>query len=246
MDSLKPNDVPYIIDGRIRELVKKRLEENGGNPKEAFKEPLWCDRKKSIKINSVRLLTGLSSVEPVKWNENGQPIGFVKPGNNHHIAIYRDPNGQLVEHVCTFWHAVDRKKLGIPVIIKDPEKIWNQIISEKKPLPQAFMEKLPPDDLKFEVSLQQNEMFILGMQPEEVTAALDQSDKESLCKHLYRVQKIGSLYYVLRHHLETQIDDSIQAMEAGRFFRIRSLKAWENATPFKVYLNYLGEIRPDI
>ncbi|MBW6498880.1 MAG: type II CRISPR RNA-guided endonuclease Cas9 [Bacteroidales bacterium] len=244
VEGLKPNDVPYIIDGRIRQLVKERLDDHGGNPKEAFKEPLWYDKEKSIKINSIRLLTGLSSVEPVKWDDKGQPIGFVKPGNNHHIAIYRDITGQLIEHVCTFWHAVERKKFGLPVIIKNPEVVWSKILSKEEPLPESFLGKLPTDGLKFEVSLQQNEMFIIGMQPEEINSALLNNEKEKVSKNLFRVQKLGSFYYVFRHHLETQIDDSAKAMEAKKFYRIRSFKAWENANPFKVFLNYLGEIKP--
>ena len=241
---LKPNDVPYIIDGRIRQLVKERLENHSGNPKEAFKEPLWFDKEKSIKVNSVRMLTGLSSVEPVKWNENGLPIGYVKPGNNHHIAIYRDPNGQLVEHVCTFWHAVERRKFGIPAIIKDPGMVWSQILSKEKALPENFLQKMPDENLTFEVSMQQNEMFIMGLQQEEIDYALINNDKEKISKHLFRVQKLGSCYYVLRHHLETQIDDSAKAMQVGKFYRIRSFKAWESASPFKVYINYLGELKP--
>jgi CRISPR-associated endonuclease Csn1 len=50
VESLKPNDVPYIIDGRIRELVKKRLEENGGNPKEAFRNHYGATEKNPLKL----------------------------------------------------------------------------------------------------------------------------------------------------------------------------------------------------
>ena len=40
-----------------------------GKEKEAFKEPLYLNRNKRIPIRSVRMYTGLSAVEPVKWDK---------------------------------------------------------------------------------------------------------------------------------------------------------------------------------
>ncbi|MCX7611325.1 MAG: type II CRISPR RNA-guided endonuclease Cas9, partial [Ignavibacterium sp.] len=86
IQSLDKEDVNFIVDKKVKELVYQRLEENNFNIKEAFKNPLYFNEEKKIQIRTVRLLTGLSSVVPVKRNNYGNPIGYVKPGNNHHIA----------------------------------------------------------------------------------------------------------------------------------------------------------------
>ncbi|MCF0217369.1 MAG: HNH endonuclease, partial [Fibrobacteraceae bacterium] len=125
--SISFNKVDSIVDTHIKQIVMDRLAEFGNKEKEAFKDleskPIYADKAQKIKINSVRCFTGLSAVAPVKRNEQGEDIGFVKPGNNHHVAIYKDKDGKLQESVVTFWHAVERKKYKLPVIIKEPSLV---------------------------------------------------------------------------------------------------------------------------
>ena len=124
-----------VVDEKIRNILQTRLQKFGGKSKEAFKDvqyeekslKWYEDEKLERPIHSVRCFTGLSAVVPIKKDEYGNEIGFVKPGNNHHIAIYVDKDGNKIEHVCTFWHAVERKKYGIPVIIKDTNDVWDKI-----------------------------------------------------------------------------------------------------------------------
>ncbi|HXD92220.1 MAG TPA: hypothetical protein VNX01_03360 [Bacteroidia bacterium] len=242
LESIKAKDADYILDEKVKELVKARLEKFGNKEKEAFKETLWFNEEKKIPIKTVRMLTGLSSVEPVKKNEAGKEIGFVKPGNNHHIVFYIDENGKKVEHSCTFWHAVERKKYDLPVIIKNPKEVWDKILVQKDNYPQTFLQKLPNDKWFYSESLQQNEMFILGLNPEISQEAIKTNDKKLLNQHLYRVQKIAESNYMFRHHLETQINDSNEAKISLRFQHIRSIGAFEKLNPIKVRVNNLGEI----
>jgi CRISPR-associated endonuclease Csn1 len=234
------------------------LDKFGGKEKEAFKD-VQLEDKTVIKwyedeglerpIKSVRCFTGLSAVVPVKKDENGNDIGFVKPGNNHHIAIYTDQEENRQQHICTFWHAVERKKYGIPVILKDTNEVWDKIQSQPDgTYPESFLEMLPPPNLNLLVSMQQNEMFILGMATDDIKTAIAQNDYKSISDKLYRMQKMsiipssGQLDLVFRHHLETQIVDDSNAKTSKRFLKAQSLGSLFALNPFKVRIDNLGNI----
>jgi hypothetical protein len=246
IESLKAKDCEYIVDGKIKQLVEQRLEEFGNKEKQAFKEPLYFDKEKKKPIKSVRLTTGLSSVEPVKRDENGVVIGFVKPGNNHHLAFYLDENGKKVVHLCTFWHAVERKKYNLPVVIKNPKEVWDKILLNKEEYSQNFLNKLPSDKWTFIESLQQNEMFLLGLSKENLDDAVKNKDYKTLSDFLFRVQKIfyngKQLEIYFRHHLETRLIDSNESRNAKRFYPVRSIGSYEALNPFKVKIDVLGNI----
>ncbi len=249
------NKVDKVIDNKIRKILQKRLDKFGGKAKEAFKEVQFED-KKAIKwyedeglklpIYSVRCFTGLSAVVPVKKDSVGKEIGFVKPGNNHHIAIYLDTEGNTVEHICTFWHAVERKKYGIPVVIHDSNKVWDRIAqSPEGTYPESFLEIIPKANLNLKLSLQQNEMFILGMPVEDFELAVQQNDKSKLSKYLYLVWSLSDSDYWFRHHLETknaEIKSISGAKESKRYYRIKSLGAFFSLQPFKVRIDNIGNI----
>ena len=228
-----------IVDARIRTIVTERLEQFGGKPDKAFAEPLLDHQGRQIR--SVRCYTGLSAVVPLRRNEQGEEIAFVKPGNNHHVAIYEDEKGNWQEHIATFWHAVERKKYGLPIIITNPEQLWESVTEQ---MPESFVELLPASATwKFKFSMQQNEMFILGMDEELYQDAMAHEDYALLSKYLYRVQKLATKYYVFRHHLETKVDDdSKEAMQMGKFIRLQSLKALQQNNPHKVHISVMGKI----
>ena len=204
-------------------------------------KPIYADDKNTIPIRSVRCITGLSAVVPIKCNKQGKSIGFVKPGNNHHIAIYRDKEGNYKEHAVTFWHAVERKKYGVPVVIENPIEVWDRIRDLQ--LPESFLEKLPDVNWSFVVSLQQNEMFVLGMEDDTYENALREQDLSLISKFLYRVQSISESDYWFRLHIETQNDKTSQAKLAMKFHRIRSLKAFYQLHPHKVHISVIGKIK---
>lgn len=249
------NKVDKVVDEKTKEILINRLKKFNKNPKEAFKDVSKSDGK-SIKwyedeelakpIRSVRCLTGLSAVVPVRKDDTGQSSGFVKPGNNHHIAIYEDQNGLLNEHVCTFWHAVERRKFNLPAIIINTDDVWEYIQQKKeKEFSISFLEQLPLPGNKHKLSLQQNEMFLLGLPNDEINFAIDNQDFATISRHLYRVQKIASKDYYFRHHLETQINDSSDSLNMQRFIRVRSINALMTYSPQKVRISNLGKIKLD-
>ena len=232
-------DVDYVVDKRIREILRERLEQFGGKPEKAFAEPVLDHQGREIK--SVRCYTGLSATVPLRYNDTGEAIAFVKPANNHHVAIYEDEKGKWQEHIVTFWHAVERKKYGVPVIIANPAEVWNRVTDK---MPESFQDQLPDSATwKFKFSMQQNEMFILGMNEELYQEAMRNNDYALLSKYLYRVQKLATGDYFFRHHLETTVDDiSATAREMGKLIRIRSIKAFEQNNPHKVHVSITGKI----
>ena len=240
LSSLKAKDTESIVDGHIRKVVEDRLSEFGGDPKKAFAETLYADKDRQIPIRTVRCFTGLSQVVPVKTDSDGRPIGFVKPGSNHHIAIYKDSDGNYQERIVTFWDAVERKKYGIPVIIRRPADVWEEIID--KDVPEDFAMSLPAADWTFVMSMQQNEMFVLGMGDDEFNDAMAAKDYKALGRHLYRVQSLSTRDYYFRYQYETQLDNSKNAMNMKKFYRVRSFPSMWSINPRKVSISILGEI----
>jgi len=252
------NKVDKVIDSTVKEILQNRLNKFNNKPKEAFKDvqhegktllKWYEDEGLERPIKSVRCFTGLSAVVPVKKDENGKDIGFVKPGNNHHIAIYTNSEGNHIEHVCTFWHAVERKKYGIPVIIHDANQVWDKIAeAPEDTYPESFLAKLPQANWTLNLSMQQNEMFILGMSKEEIALALEINDYKAISDKLYRVQNIsiipssGQIYIIFRHHLETQNISDANAKKSNRFINVQSLGALFSLQPFKVKIDCLGNI----
>ena len=240
--SMKPEN---IVDSTIRALVQKRVAERG---KDAFKEPLYS--AEGMVIKSVRCYTSLSEngVVPVKYDEAGKPIGYAKKGNNHHIAIYQDKDGQYQEMVVSFWDAVERKRYGVSVVITNPHEVWDSLLN--KDLPQDFLAKLPNDNWQYVLSMQENEMFVLGMEDDEFNDAVEHQDYATLNKHLYRVQSISAHDYFFRYHIETRVDDKYEGVEKGReasfisgaLIRSRSFSSLFAQFPHKVNVDLLGHI----
>ena len=149
------------------------------------------------------------------YNEAGEPIGFVKPGNNHHIAIYENEKGKRIEKVITFWEAVVRRRQGMDIIDTHPN-----------------------DGTKFITSIQQNEMFIFNMPKEAIEDAIAKKNTALLSKNLFRARKLTSGAYWFNHHLETQPRESIEDKKAGRCVQA----ATSTMTGIKVRVNHLGVI----
>ncbi|MGK6344342.1 type II CRISPR RNA-guided endonuclease Cas9 [Chryseobacterium sp. DT-3] len=245
LQSLKVNQVDDIVDERVKFLVKERLAEFGNKEKEAFKDILWFNKEKQIPIITVRLFArpDANNLQAIRKDENGKEIGFVLTGNNHHIAIYEDENNKPIQHICTFWNAVERKKYNISTIIKNSSYVWNQLLD--KEFPESFLSKLPADNLNFKFSMQQNEMFILGLSQEEFDEAVKNNNKSLLSKYLYLVWSISNNDYWFRHHLETknsELKNIATAKDSKRYFRFKSVGVLLGMNPIKVRLNHLGEI----
>lgn len=219
-----------IVDPALREAVRAWLADGVGEG-EPFR---WNGQT----VRSVRCYTGLkpAAVEAVRRDpQTGEAIGFVKPGNNHHIAFYTDSDGKPQYQICTFWHAVERKRMGLPVIIRNPSEVWDAVQSDMERFAPGFLEKLPAPEWTYDFSLQQNEMVILGLDPDVVHAAIGQGDYKLLGPHLYRVQWVVTTGYKLmfRHHLATTVKNDREQI---------GISSFSNFAPVKVRIDLLGRI----
>ena len=242
LQSLKPKDIGYIVDEVLREKVRERITQRG--EKEAFAEPLYLDEAQTQEVSSVRCFTGkdLSKLVPLRYNAESEAVGFVAPGSNHHLALYRDVNGRLVESVVTFWQAVARIRYGLPAIVTHPREVMEQAFSIPD-LPEEVLEALPISRLRLMEVLRINDMFLIGMKDREIQAAIEGEDYPTLSRHLYRVQKLSSMSYVFRYHLETEVkDEKNTSGEIPKFYRIKSLGRYQELNPRKVKIDLLGRI----
>ena len=161
--------------------------------------------------------------------------------SSHQGALYRDSEGKAHESIVTFWHAIERLRYGLPIIIKGPAEAIKQAQSIPD-LPEAIRQKLPHPDWKLIETLSSNEMFLIGMTDEEIQQAISQQDYSTLSKHLYRVQKLASNDYSFRYHLETVLDSKNSQGTTPKFYRITSFKRYTELNPRKVHINILGQI----
>ncbi len=214
-DSFKEKDAEFIVDFRIKELVRERFKQCGGDPKKAFREPLYFDENRKIAITSVRCFTGLSNLIALHDNRD-----FVQSGNNHHLAIYENEEGKKDSDIVSFWTAVERKRQGVGVL--------QPTHPEKGKLVQTFAI---------------NDIFIIGLDP-SVIDIFDEKNYREVSKCLYRVQKLSDFDIFFRHHLETNIDDkNVQlSKEMKKFYRANSIGGFDKLNAVKVKLNNLGKI----
>jgi CRISPR-associated endonuclease Csn1 len=250
-----------VIDHGVRNAIRTRLEEYNYDVKKALRDlvtsPIYLNKEKGLVIKAVRCSTGLSNPRPLHVTKDGivypasakyknpsltdaTPVDFVKTGNNHHIAIYKNNEGKFFESAVSFWDALNRKRLNIPVIIKNPKGVWDYVLG--KDLPEDVLETLPKDEWQYVTSLQQNEMFVFNMDVESIKTALDLGELDLISKNLFKVQSISESYYEFLHHLETKKDNSKIAIEMGRYKRIQSMDYWSKCNPVKVTVNRLGQI----
>lgn len=211
---------------KILETTFSNLDEN----------PIWLNKEKGISIKRVTI-SGVSNAEALHHkkdhngnlildkNGNKKAVDFVSTGNNHHVAIYKDKNGNLQDEVVSFYEAVHRVNAGLPIINKTKE------------------------GLEFLFSMKQNEYFIFpsdNFDPKEIDL-LNPDNASLISPNLFRVQKFSKVEYgnsavrdyVFRHHLETQIVDKKETKDVT-YFVAKSLPKLEGI--IKVRINHLGQI----
>jgi CRISPR-associated endonuclease Csn1 len=93
------------------------------------------------------------------------------------------------------------------------------------------------------MSLQQNEMFILGLEDDAFEDAMRNNNYALISKYLYRVQSISESDYWFRLHLETQNDKTASAKLAKKYYRTKSIKGFYSLNPHKVYISVIGKIK---
>ena len=102
-----------------------------------------------------------------------------------------NPVYELDEVVVSFFEAVTRVNLGLPVIDKNYNK---------------------SEGWQFMFTMKQNEYFVFpnektGFDPKEVDL-LNPENYAVISPNLFRVQKISTKDYMFRHHLETTVIDN--------------------------------------
>jgi len=245
-----------VIDVGIRTILKNRLKEFGDDPKKAFvnldENPIWLNKEKGISIKRVTI-SGISNAESLHdkrdkdskliLDENGkkQPVDFVNTGNNHHVAIYCDTEGNLDEKVVPFYEAVARRNAGLPIIDKNYKR---------------------DEGYEFLFSMKQNEYFVFpnektGFNPKEIDL-LDPDNYALISPNLFRVQKVSTKNYMFRHHLETKVSFEVKDESKSKEEQKKRAKEIENKlrriaweliqTPnnlqgiVKVRVNHIGQI----
>ncbi|MCW3467756.1 type II CRISPR RNA-guided endonuclease Cas9 [Chitinophaga nivalis] len=156
-------------------------------------------------IRKVRIKENFSNAVPLKEGINQ----WVEPDNNFGVMVYQQSDGQLAEYVVTFWDAVEKRKQQVPVF------------------------DMPADGYKIIAILQINDLFILGLQADEI----DWHNKQQLSKHLYRVQKISKGDYTFRKVTAATLSFDSELLRIGSF------KAWKLQNPMKVKLDVLGNLQ---
>jgi len=226
--------IDKIIDKGIQRILQKRLDEFDSKPKEAFvdleKNPIWLNEKKGISIKRVTI-SGVKNAEALhtKKDHLGNEVlkdnnvianDFVSTGNNHHVAIYKDEQGKLQEKVVSFYEAVARVNIGLPIIDREFNK---------------------SEGWEFLFTMKQNEMFVFPSEdfnPNE-TDLKNNINAHLISKHLFRVQKIATKNYFFRHHLETTVETQ-KELKGIAYKAQLGLNSIEGV--IKVRINHLGEI----
>lgn len=230
-------NVDKVIDAKVKELLQKRLEEYGNDPKKAFvnldENPIWLNKEKGISIKRVKI-SGVSNAEAlhIKRDNMGNPIldgsgnvipsDFVSTSNNHHVAIFRDSDGNLQEQVVSFYEAVARVSLGMSVIDREYRK---------------------DEGWEFLFTMKQNEYFVFpnpetGFDPNEIDL-LNPDNYSIISPNLFRVQKLSTKNYFFRHHLETNVEDDSHLKNIV-WKNIRNTNGLYGVV--KVRINHIGQI----
>ncbi|MDY3529463.1 type II CRISPR RNA-guided endonuclease Cas9 [Riemerella anatipestifer] len=227
--------IEKVVDEKIKAILEQRLNDFGGNAKEAFsdlvKNPIWLNKEKGICIKRVTI-TGVSNAEALHHqkdhlgreilDDNGNPIpaDFVSTGNNHHVAIYEDEKGKLQEKVVSLYEAVARANQGLPVV----DKGLNEDLG-----------------WKFLFTMKQNEMFVFPNDDFDINEIdlLDENNVKKISQHLFRVQKLATKNYMFRHHLETNVQE-VKELNDIAYKSIRSTEPLKNIK--KVRINHIGKI----
>jgi CRISPR-associated endonuclease Csn1 len=224
---LDEKKIQKIVDIGVQRKLMERLAAFGGDPKKAFinldENPIYLDKQKKITIKSVKLsgITTATAIHTKNSNPiNSLPKDWVSLSNNHHVAIFEDENGNYQDELVSFFTAVTRATAipSMPIIQREHPNGW-----------------------KFLFTMKANELFVFPsdeFNPSEVDFT-NPKNYQLISRHLYRVQKLSLRYYVFRHHLETNVEET-KELFGLTWKRITNNSNLKGA--FKVRLNHLGEI----
>jgi len=221
--------IDKVVDESTRLLILKRVQELGGFVKDkvpantffvvdenGINQPqIFLPNKNGapVPIKKVRMKENIGGAERLKEYINQ----YVNPRNNHHVIIYKDEKGNLKEDVVTFWTVVERKRQRQEVF------------------------QIPADGKEIITTLQINDMFLLGLNEEEIN--WESPNYEELKESLFKVQTLSQMFYEFRLSPDaTQNKDTNSVV----FKRIQSFgygkTGWRNHNPIKVKISVSGKI----
>ena len=218
--------IDKVVDETTRLLILKRVNELGGFTKDkvpvntffvvdenGVKQPkIFLPNKNGapVPVLKVRVKENIGGAEKLKENVNQ----WVNPRNNHHVLIYKDEKGNLKEEVVTFWTVVERKRTG----------------------QSAY--QLPFDGKKIVTTLHINDMFLLGLNEDEIN--WEKPDFDLLRENLYRVQKFTSGDYYFRIAKTSTINNDNERIYIKNFLNGKT--GWFTYNPIKVKISVSGKI----
>lgn len=236
-------NVEKVVDAEVRRTLEKRIAEFGGKQDKAFanldENPIRMKNGKIIK--RVTVAKGLQKVVALHdkrdyagnvildAEHNTQPVDFVTPNNNHHIALYEDKCGKWYAKIVTFMEAVERANANLPIIDKalNAELGW-----------------------RFLFSIKNDEYFVFpneetGFDPKSIDLT-NPTNYSKISPNLFRNNGISmpdsKVDCSFTHHLETENKDARNAKDLKNI----AWKRVENINVFKqivkVRINHIGEI----
>lgn len=115
VEALSRGELADIRDPRVRAIIEQWVAEHGGDPKKAF-PPFPRLGADGPEIRKVRVLIKqqLALMAPVS-------TGYADLGANHHIAIYRQPDGKAAFEVVSLYEAARRLARREPVVRRTRE-----------------------------------------------------------------------------------------------------------------------------
>lgn len=229
-ENITSAQIEKIIDKESQRAVKKRLNENNGKIKEAFK---------NLSENPIRLKNGMI-VKAVTVSDESKVEnirnGYAITGKNHHALIYKDENGKYNDKVVSFWEAV-------AIGLQNVEEHGN---------PYPIIDRNDNSELgEFQFSMQINDLFVFDLkhsenpQEENEIDFFDAKNRKLISDKLFRVQKMskgsnGQFVLEFRHHLETSVTRNDLVLKNTTWTKISKNSDLERLT--KIRVNHLGNI----
>ena len=108
-------------DQEIRQIIVHWVAEHGGDPKKAFPPyPRQPGRRgriiRKVRLRMKRQIDLMAKVSKGKVSKGKVSKGYADRGNNHHIAIYRLPNGKADHKVVSLLEAFQRLTRGESIV----------------------------------------------------------------------------------------------------------------------------------
>lgn len=114
---LSKNEIECIVDKAVREAVQSHVERHGGEPKTALKTPPSLPSGKLIKRVRIEVKAQPHTVVPLR----ADGAAFAKAGSNHHMFVFRGPDGKVGFRVVSMHEVKQRISRREPPVGGDLE-----------------------------------------------------------------------------------------------------------------------------